>query len=104
MTTSEEHASKADRWPALGEIVLFCLDLAPLELRPMLVTRVVDIDLISGTLFFHTEEDRHLRWVHTHAKLTPSREQPVCWVPQALRGEGLGNWRYLQQQTIGRSQ
>jgi hypothetical protein len=82
------------RGPAVGDIVLFCLDDNPLELRPLLITRVSEPDLVSGTIFFHDEEDRHLRWVHAHAKLTPAREQPTCWVPQALRGEGVGNWRF----------
>lgn len=86
------------RGPAVGDIVLFMVDDSPETFRPFLLTRVTDPTLVSGTLFFHNEEDRHLRWVRNHAKLTPTREQTTCWVQSALRGSNLGNWRYRTEQ------
>lgn len=87
------------RGPAVGDITLLLVDDDPETFRPFLVTHVVNPTLVSGTLFFRTEDDRHLRWVRNHARLAPSREQTTCWVPSALRGSSLGNWRYRTEQT-----
>lgn len=95
--TSDEPPSL--RGPAVGDIVLLCVDTSPMEYRPLLVTHVIESTLVSGTLFFHDEADRHLRWVQNHAKLSPSREQATCWVHSALHGDGLGNWHYRTEET-----
>ncbi len=92
MESTETEVGTRSKPPAVGDIVLFCVDDSPTELRPFLVTHIGDPGIVSGTLFFHSEDDRHLRWVRTHAKLTPARDQPTCWVVAALWGLGVGNW------------
>lgn len=82
----------SENLPAIGDIVLFCIDEELQRWRPLLVVDLEASGKISGELFLHHEKDRALQWPRKLFYILDKNSR-TQWVSGVSRGLTLGCWR-----------